>query len=207
MVILEHRSPRHQDFVWCKAKEEKKAWALIDSGYDGSFDGEASNRSFPEIRTIRCVSPTNSWRPCKRIANGPPRRFATGRTVGTFKARELWRSIAQAAWECGDPGLQYGHTVNGWHTCSGTDRINASNPCSEYMFLDDSACNLASLNLRKFLRADGTLNRVVQEGGRADHPGTGDYRRDARYPTKAIEENSLRYRPLGLGYANLGRCS
>ena len=113
--------------------------------------------------------------------------------------------IAQAAWDCGDPGLQYDTTVNGWHTCSGTERINASNPCSEYMFLDNSACNLASLNLRKFLRDDGSYDaeafkRAVELTILAQEIIVGN----AKYPTKAIEENSIRFRPLGLGYANLG---
>ena len=126
-------------------------------------------------------------------------------SVTTYKARELWRTIAQAAWECGDPGLQFDTTINAWHTCPNTARINASNPCSEYMFLDNSACNLASLNLRKYLRPDGTFateafKRAIEITILAQEIIVGN----ARYPTPEIEANSLRFRPLGLGYANLG---
>jgi ribonucleoside-diphosphate reductase alpha chain len=133
------------------------------------------------------------------------RAVRDGRAITTVKARELWRAVAQAAWECGDPGLQYDTTINDWHTCSGTERINASNPCSEYMFLDNSACNLASLNLRKFARPDGTFDtesfkRGVEITILAQEIIVGN----AKYPTKGIEENSLRFRPLGVGYANLG---
>ena len=133
------------------------------------------------------------------------RAILDGRTVDTKKARELWRAMAQAAWECGDPGLQFDTTVNDWHTSSNTARINASNPCSEYMYLDDSACNLASLNLRKFQRADSSFDveafkRAVEITILAQEIIVGN----ARYPTPAIEANSHRFRPLGLGYANLG---
>ena len=133
-----------------------------------------------------------------------------GSTVQTVKARDLWRDIAEAAWECGDPGLQYDTTINAWHTSAGTARINASNPCSEYMYLDDSACNLASLNLRKFVGGEGSANagefdvesfkRAVEITILAQEIIVGN----AKYPTERIGDNSHRFRPLGLGYANLG---
>ena len=205
MVILNVDHPDIQDFIQCKSKEECKAWALIDSGYDGSFDGEAYKSVFFQnsnnsVRVtdefMEAVQKDREW-VTKAVRDGVP--------VETMKARDLWRSIAQATWDCGDPGLQFDTTINSWHTCSATDRINASNPCSEYMFLDNSACNLASLNLRKYLRLDGTFDtesfkQSVELTVLAQEIIVGN----AKYPTKAIEENSLRFRPLGLGYANLG---
>jgi len=205
MVILNVDHPDIEDFIWCKAKEEKKAWALIDAGYDGSFDGEAYKSVFFQ-NSNNSVRVTDEFMDAvQKDREWTTRAVRDGRPIGTFKARELWRAIAQATWECGDPGLQYDTTVNSWHTCSGTDRINASNPCSEYMFLDNSACNLASLNLRKFARSEGTFDtelfkKAVEITILAQEIIVGN----AKYPTKAIEENSLKYRPLGLGYANLG---
>ncbi len=205
MVILNIDHPDIEDFIWCKAKEEKKAWALIDAGYDGSFDGEAYKSVFFQNSNNSVRVTDEFMEAVQKDREWNTRAVRDGQPVGTFKARELWRAISQAAWECGDPGMQYDTTVNSWHTCSGTDRINASNPCSEYMFLDNSACNLASLNLRKYLRPDGTFDteafkRAVEVTILAQEIIVGN----ARYPTKAIEENSLRFRPLGLGYANLG---
>jgi ribonucleoside-diphosphate reductase alpha chain len=205
MVILNIDHPDIEDFITCKAKEEKKAWALIDAGYDGSFDGEAYKSVFFQNSNNSVRVTDEFMEAVQKDREWQTRAVRDGRPIGTFKARELWRSIAQAAWDCGDPGLQYDTTVNSWHTCSGTERINASNPCSEYMFLDNSACNLASLNLRKYLRADGTFDtdsfkRAVELTILAQEIIVGN----AKYPTKAIEENSLRFRPLGLGYANLG---
>jgi len=205
MVILNIDHPDIEDFIWCKAKEEKKAWALIDAGYDGSFDGEAYKSVFFQNSNNSVRVTDEFMEAVQKDREWHTRAVRDGQTVGTFQARELWRAISQAAWECGDPGMQYDTTVNSWHTCSATDRINASNPCSEYMFLDNSACNLASLNLRKYLRADGTFDtesfkRAVELTIVAQEIIVGN----AKYPTKGIEENSLRYRPLGLGYANLG---
>jgi len=205
MVILNIDHPDIEDFIWCKAKEEKKAWALIDAGYDGSFDGEAYKSVFFQNSNNSVRITDEFMEAVQKDREWTTRAVRDGRTIGTFKARELWRAIAQAAWECGDPGMQYDTTVNSWHTCSGTDRINASNPCSEYMFLDNSACNLASLNLRKFARPDGTFEtesfkKAVEATVLAQEIIVGN----ARYPTKEIEDNSLRFRPLGLGYANLG---
>jgi ribonucleoside-diphosphate reductase alpha chain len=205
MVILNIDHPDIEDFIWCKAKEEKKAWALIDAGYDGSFDGEAYKSVFFQNSNNSVRVTDEFMEAVQKDRDWSTRAVRDGQPLGTYKARELWRAISQAAWECGDPGLQYDTTVNSWHTCSGTDRINASNPCSEYMFLDNSACNLASLNLRKYLRADGTFDtesfrRAVEITVLAQEIIVGN----AKYPTKGIEENSLRFRPLGLGYANLG---
>ena len=205
MVILNIDHPDIEDFIWCKAKEEKKAWALIDAGYDGSFDGEAYKSVFFQNSNNSVRVTDEFMEAVQKDREWSTRAVRDGQPIATHQARDLWRAIAQAAWECGDPGMQYDTTVNAWHTCSGTDRINASNPCSEYMFLDNSACNLASLNLRKFMRADGafeteSFRRSVEVTVLAQEIIVGN----AKYPTKGIEENSLRFRPLGLGYANLG---
>ncbi|MCG5055105.1 MAG: vitamin B12-dependent ribonucleotide reductase [Myxococcales bacterium] len=205
MVILNVDHPDVEEFIWCKAKEEKKAWALIDAGYDGSFDGEAYKSIFFQnsnnsVRVtddfMEAVQKDNDW---------STRAVLTGAPVDTFKARKLWRAIAQAAWECGDPGLQFDTTVNAWHTSPNSGRINASNPCSEYMYLDDSACNLASLNLRKFQTEQGGFDvdgykKAIELTITAQEILVDN----AKYPTPRIAENSHKYRPLGLGYANLG---
>src|SRR5262245_51473919 len=210
MVILNVDHPDVDEFIWCKSKEEKKAWTLIDAGYDGSFDGEAYKSVFFQnsnnsVRVtddfMEAVQKDNDW------ALRSPR---DGSAVTSVKARDLWRDIATAAWECGDPGLQYDTTVNAWHTSSGTARINASNPCSEYMYLDDSACNLASLNLRKFVAAEGSPNagefdvESFRQAVATTIIGQEIIVGNAKYPTEKIGENSHRFRPLGLGYANLG---
>jgi ribonucleoside-diphosphate reductase alpha chain len=205
MVILDVEHPDIEEFIWCKAKEEKKAWTLIDAGYDGSFDGEAYKSVFFQ-NSNNSVRVTDDFMDAVlKDKEWTTRAVIDGRPIGTYKARDLWRSIAQATWECGDPGLQFDSTINSWHTCPNSDRINASNPCSEYMFLDNSACNLASLNLRKYLRPDGTYDteafkRAIELSVLAQEIIVGN----ARYPTDAIRDNSLKYRPLGLGYANLG---
>jgi ribonucleoside-diphosphate reductase alpha chain len=210
MVMLDIDHPDIEEFVWCKAKEEKKAWTLIDAGYDGSFDGEAYKSVFFQNSNNSVRVTDDFMEAVEKDRDWSTHSVRDGRPVETIKARKLWRDIAEAAWQCGDPGLQYDTTINDWHTSSGTARINASNPCSEYMYLDDSACNLASLNLRKFVSADAAPN-----GGEFD---VGSFRRavettilaqeiivgNAKYPTPKIAENSLRFRPLGLGYANLG---
>ena len=190
-------------------EEEKKAWALIDAGYDGSFTGPAyasvffqnSNNSVRVTdEFMRAVLDDGEWE---------TRAVTTGELMGRYRARGLMRQIAEATWICGDPGLQFDTTVNDWHTCPNSARINASNPCSEYMFLDDSACNLASINLMKFLHADG------EQAGEFDGEAFAAACRvmitaqeilvdNSSYPTPAIARNSHDYRPLGLGYANLG---
>ncbi len=214
MVILNADHPDVVEFINCKVEEERKAWALIDAGYDGSFTGPAyasvffqnSNNSVRATdEFMRAVLDDSEWQ---------TRSVTTGEVMDTYKARDLMRQIADATWVCGDPGMQFDTTVNDWHTCPQTSRINASNPCSEYMFLDDSACNLASINLMKFLREPG---EGAPKGSEAEFDAESFARAcetfltaqeilvdNASYPTKSIERNSHDYRPLGLGYANLG---
>ena len=205
MVILNADHPDIEEFINCKVEEEKKAWALIDAGYDGSFTGPAyasvffqnSNNSVRVTdEFMRAVLDDGEWT-TKAVRDGAP--------METFKARDLMRQIAEATHVCGDPGMQFDTTVNDWHTCPNTARINASNPCSEYMFLDDSACNLASINLMKFLTDDGELDPVSFEAACRTMITAQEILVDnSSYPTPAIAKNSHEYRPLGLGYANLG---
>jgi ribonucleoside-diphosphate reductase alpha chain len=205
MVILNTDHPDVEKFVWCKAKEEKKAHTLIDAGYDASLDGEAYGSIFFQNanNSVRAtdefmqavVDDTDWW----------TRSVATGQPVNRYKAKDLMKQIAEATHQCGDPGMQFDTTINKWHTSKNTARINASNPCSEYMFLDDSACNLASLNLMKFLGPDGTFE--VEAFRHAVDTVTLAQEilvDNASYPTERIAKNSHDYRPLGLGYANLG---
>ena len=205
MVVLDCDHPDILEFVRSKAGEEKKAWALGEMGYDMSINGEA-------WQSIQFQNANNSVRVSDEFmyaveANGDWHTTAvtTGETLDTLKARDLMREIAEAAWICGDPGMQYDTTINRWHTCPASGRINASNPCSEYMHIDDSACNLASLNLMKFVDEEGTflvddfrqaidvtitaMDIIVSRSG---------------YPTETIARNARDYRQLGLGYANLG---
>jgi ribonucleoside-diphosphate reductase alpha chain len=205
MVILNVDHPDIEEYIWCKAREEKKAWKLIDAGYDGSFDGEAYKSVFFQNSNNSVRLTDDFMEAVQKDREFSTRAVRDGRPVETFKARDLWRQIADAAWQCGDPGLQFDTTINDWHTSANTARINASNPCSEYMYLDDSACNLASLNLRKYQKADGefdveSFKRAVELTITAQEIIVGN----ASYPTKKIEENSHRFRPLGLGFANLG---
>jgi ribonucleoside-diphosphate reductase alpha chain len=205
MVILNADHPDIVDFINCKVEEEKKAWALIDAGYDGSFTGPAyasvffqnSNNSVRvSDEFMRAVLDDGEWQ---------TRAVTTGDVMDTYKARDLMRQIADGTWVCGDPGMQFDTTVNDWHTCPNTARINASNPCSEYMFLDDSACNLASVNLMKFVGEDGELIPEAFEMACRTFITAQEILVDnASYPTRSIERNSHDYRPLGLGYANLG---
>ncbi len=205
MVILNADHPDVLDFVRCKANEEKKAWALIDAGYDGSFNGEAYGSIFFQ-NSNNSVRVTDDF--MKAVVEDKPwttKAVRDGSEMETMSARTLFREIADAAWLCGDPGLQFDTTVNSWHTCPNTARINASNPCSEYMFLDDSACNLASLNLMHFRTIDGDFD-VTSFKHAVDvvllaQEILVDF---SKYPTQRIAENSYAYRPLGLGYANLG---
>jgi ribonucleoside-diphosphate reductase alpha chain len=206
MVILNVDHPDVVEFINCKVEEEKKAWALIDAGYDGSFTGTAYNSVFFQnsnnsVRVtdefMRAVLDDGEW---QTRAVLPPHEV-----MDTYKARDLMRQIAEATWACGDPGLQFDTTVNDWHTCPHTARINASNPCAEYMFLDDSACNLASINLMKFLKEDGDLDAAAFGAACKTMITAQEILVDnASYPTPAIAKNSHEYRPLGLGYANLG---
>jgi ribonucleoside-diphosphate reductase alpha chain len=206
MVILNAEHPDVVEFINCKVEEEKKAWALIDAGYDGSFTGPAyasvffqnSNNSVRVTdEFMRAVLDDGEWQTRAVLAPNA--------VMDTYRARDLMRQIADATWVCGDPGMQFDTTVNDWHTCPNTARINASNPCSEYMFLDDSACNLASINLMKFVDAEGEFEVEAFERACATFLTAQEILVDnASYPTKSIERNSHDYRPLGLGYANLG---
>jgi ribonucleoside-diphosphate reductase alpha chain len=205
MQILDCDHPDVEEFIWCKSREEKKAHALIDAGYDGGVNGEAYQSVFFQNSNLsvrvtdefmRCVEDDAEWHTSART---------TGEAVDTMKARGLFRQIAEAAWECGDPGVQYDDTINRWHTCKNTDRIYASNPCSEYVFLDDTACNLASLNLMKFRREDGEFDfQAFRAACRISILAQEIVVDAASYPTPRIAEMSHRYRTLGLGYANLG---
>jgi ribonucleoside-diphosphate reductase alpha chain len=205
MVCLDLDHPEIVDFIEWKMREERKVAALISAGYSSDFNGEA-------YHTVSGQNSNNSVRVTDGfmkavIEDGPWR--TTSRTDGSvteiFRARELWRKIAEAAWACADPGLQFDTTINSWHTCPATGPIRSSNPCSEYMFLDDSACNLASLNLVRFLEQDGSFDvenyrhairiLILAQELLVDH---------SSYPTAKIAKNSHDFRPLGLGYANLG---
>ncbi len=207
MVILNVDHPDVEDFIWCKAKEEKKAWTLVEAGYDPALDGEAYASIFFQnannsVRVsdefMQAVVADGAW-DLKRVAGAQ-----RGEPVRTVPARELMRQIAEAAWQCGDPGMQYDTTINQWHTCKTTGRINASNPCSEYMFLDDSACNLASINLLRFTSGSGFDIAAFRQAVDILITAQEIIVDNASYPTEAITRNSHDYRPLGLGYANLG---
>jgi ribonucleoside-diphosphate reductase alpha chain len=205
MVILNTDHPDIEKFVWCKAKEEKKAHTLIDAGYDSSLDGEAYGSIFFQ-NANNSVRATDEF--MQAVVNDTDwwtKGVATGQPVNRYQARELMRQIAEATHQCGDPGMQFDTTINRWHTSKATGRINASNPCSEYMFLDDSACNLSSLNLMKFVAPDGTFE--VEAFRHAVDTLTLAQEiivDNASYPTERIAKNSHDFRPLGLGYANLG---
>jgi len=207
MVILNADHPDVMDFIRCKAEEEKKAWALIEAGYNagfnvpgGAYDSVQFQNANHSVRVtddfMRAVTDDKEWK---------TKAVVDGRTVDTFKARDLWKEIADAAWICGDPGLQFDSTIQDWNVVPNTGRINATNPCSEFVFLDDTACNLLSLNLMKFQTEQGTFD--VERFQRAvDITFTGQeiLVSSASYPTPAIGKNSEALRPLGLGYANIG---
>ena len=206
MVVLNIDHPDVMDFIRTKAEEEKKVKAFIDAGYNmADLNNDAWN-------SIQFQNANNSVRltddfmeAAERDGEWQTKRVTDGQPAKTYKAREMLSEIAQAAWDCGDPGVQFDSTINRWHTCPNSGRINASNPCSEYMHLDNSACNLASINLMKFLREDGTfmvndfkhavdifiLAQDIIVGG-------------SSYPAEKIGENARKFRELGLGFANLG---
>jgi ribonucleoside-diphosphate reductase alpha chain len=205
MVILNAEHPDVVDFINCKVEEEKKAWALIDAGYDGSFTGTAYGSVFFQNSNNSVRATDEFMRAVLDDGLWQTRAVTSGEVMDTYRARDLMKLIAEGTWVCGDPGMQFDTTVNEWHTCPNTARINASNPCSEYMFLDDSACNLSSLNLMKFVRADGEFDtEAFKAAVRTLITAQEIIVDNSSYPTKAIEKNSHAYRPLGLGYANLG---
>ena len=205
MVVLDVDHPDVEEFIWCKAKEERKARVLEQAGYDMSLDS-ADWASIQYQNANNSVRVTDAF--MEAAAEGGEFNLTArtdGTVVKTLEARELLRQIAHAAWECADPGVQYDTTINAWHTSPNTGRINASNPCSEYMHIDDSACNLASLNLMKFRREDGELDVEAFEHAcdvtfLAQEIIVGY----SSYPTPEIGANALKFRQLGLGYANLG---
>ncbi|RMG46950.1 MAG: vitamin B12-dependent ribonucleotide reductase [Acidobacteria bacterium] len=207
MVILNADHPDIEEFVLCKVREERKAHALIEAGYDPSFNvpGGAYDSVFFQNANHSVRVTDEFMRAVVEDGEWTTREVTTGKPVETMKARDLFRKIAEAAWECGDPGLQFDTTINRWNPCKNSGRINASNPCSEYMFLDDSACNLASLNLRKFLRSDGTFDvEAFRHAVSVTFLAQEILVDNASYPTAKIAENSHNFRPIGLGYANLG---
>lgn len=205
MQSLKVHHPDIQDFINCKVNEEEKAWALIEQGYDGSFGGEAYESVMFQNANLSVRVSDEFMRAVESDGTFDTKAVVSGKTVETLKARDVFKQIAKATHMCGDPGLQYDTTINRWHTCLNSGRINASNPCSEYMFIDNSACNLASINLMKFLNDKGEFNVekfkhvvrlfIIAQDIIVD---------SASYPSQEIAENSHLYRPLGLGYANLG---
>ncbi len=205
MVILDVGHPDVIEFIDSKAHEEKKAWALIEQGYDPSFTGEAYGSVFFQNANHSVRVTDDFMKAVERDAEWQTHEVSDGQPAGTYKARDIFRKMADAAHLCGDPGIQYDTTINDWHTSLNTDRIYASNPCSEYMFLNDTACNLASLNLMKFVQADGEFDvEAFRFAAKVTITAQEILVDNASYPTPKIEENSHRYRPLGLGYANLG---
>ena len=205
MVILDADHPDIMEFINCKVEEEKKAWTLIEAGYDASLDGPAYGSVFFQNANNSVRVPDEFM---ERVLDGgewDTRFVTTGDVSETFRAKDILRMIAEATHLCGDPGMQFDTTINNWHTCSNTGRISGSNPCSEYMHLDNSACNLASLNLLKFLRDDGGFDTesfrhtvdimITAQDILVDN---------SSYPTEEITRNAHDFRELGLGYANLG---
>lgn len=205
MVILNSDHPDVEEFIWCKAIEERKARSLQEAGFDMSLDGKDSfsvqyQNANNSVRVtddfMKAVTADKNW-DLKGVVNG--------KVVKTIKARDLFRQISEAAWECADPGMQFDTTINKWHTTPNAGRINGSNPCSEYMHLDNSACNLASINLLKYLNDDHTFDieafrHTVELIFTAQEILVGY----SEYPTENITKNAKAYRELGIGYANLG---
>src|SRR5437870_10335459 len=207
MVILNADHPDVMDFIRCKAEEEKKAWALIEAGYNagfnvpgGAYDSVQFQNANHSVRVgddfMHAVIDDKEWK---------TKAVVDGRTVENYKARDVWREIADAAWICGDPGLQFDSTIQDWKVVPNTGRINATNPCSEFVFLDDTACNLLSLNLMKFQNELGTFDvERLQRAVDVCFTGQEILVSNASYPTPQIAKNSEALRPLGLGYANIG---
>ena len=205
MQSLKIHHPDIKDFINCKADEEKKAWALIEQGYDGDYNGPAYGSVMFQNSNLSVRTTDEFMNAVEQDGTFKTYSVTTGAEARTYNAREIMGLIAEGTRICGDPGLQYDTTINKWHTCPAGGRINASNPCSEYMFLDDSACNLASLNLMKFRKPNGSFDieglqravriMIIAQELLVDH---------GSYPVKQIAQNSHDFRPLGLGYANLG---
>ncbi len=205
MVILNVDHPDIVEFIDSKRKEERKAHVLIEQGYDPAIDGEAYSSVFFQNANHSVRVTDDYMHAVEEDRDWWTHNVADGKPADKLRARDLLHKMSESAWQCGDPGMQYDTTINRWHTCKATDRINASNPCSEYMFLDDTACNLASLNLLKFL---GPNAQFDTDGFKHAVDVTITAQEilvdNASYPTEKIRQNSHEYRPLGLGYANLG---
>ena len=205
MVILNADHPDIERFIWCKAKEEKKAHTLVEAGYDAAIDGDAYSSVFYQNANNSVRATDDFMQAVVENREWWTKAVMGGDKVKRHMARDLMRALSEATHQCGDPGMQFDTTINRWHPCKNTSRINASNPCSEYMFLDDSACNLSSLNLMKFVSPGGQFDveafrhavdtMIVAQEILIDN---------ASYPTDKIAQNSHAYRPLGLGFANLG---
>jgi ribonucleoside-diphosphate reductase alpha chain len=205
MVVLDAEHPDIVEFIRCKAEEEKKAWTLIAAGYDGSLDGSAYSSIFFQNANNSVRVTDEFMRAAMEGRTWSTRYVTSGEPCETVPAKQMLRMIAEATHQCGDPGMQFDTTINDWHTCPNTGRINASNPCSEYMHLDDSACNLASLNLMRFVDEDGLFD-VNGFRHAVDIAITAQdiVIEKSSYPTSEITANAHAYRELGLGYANLG---
>jgi ribonucleoside-diphosphate reductase alpha chain len=205
MVILDSGHPDILEFVDSKASEERKAWALIEAGYDPSFTGEAYGSVFFQNANHSVRASDQFMQAIEDDADWTTYEVTTGEAAGTHKAKTIFRHMAEAAWICGDPGIQYDTTINDWNPVANTDRQHATNPCSEFSFINDTSCNLASLNLMKFVDADGEFDvEAYRFAARLTITAQEILVDNASYPTPQIEENSHRFRPLGLGYANLG---
>jgi len=205
MVILNVDHPDIMEFITCKANEEKKAWALIDAGYDGSINGEAYGSVFFQNANHSVRATDEFMRAVEEDREWVTREVLTGKPSNRYRARELLRQIAEGTYICGDPGMQFDTTINDWHTCPNSARINASNPCSEYMFIDNTACNLASLNLMKFLNEDDEFDiEAFRKATRVLITAMEIIVDNSSYPREEIAQNSHLFRTLGLGYANLG---
>lgn len=205
MVMLDVDHPDVEEFIWCKAIEERKARVLEQAGFDMSLDGK-------DIFSVQYQNANNSVRVSDDFMNAVQnddmwdlKAVTNGKSVKRVKARDIWRQMAEAAWECADPGVQFDTTINDWHTTPNAGRINGSNPCSEYMHLDNSACNLASINLLKYLRTDGTFDvEAFKHTVEIMFTGQEILVGYSEYPIDVIAKNARAYRELGLGYANLG---
>jgi len=205
MQSLKVTHPDIKEFITCKTEEEKKAWALIEAGYDGDYNNQAYNSVMFQNSNLSVRVTDDFMEAVEKDAKWTTSAVTTGENIGEHSARELMDLIAEGTRICGDPGVQYHSTINRWHTCPNSGPINASNPCSEYMFIDDSACNLASLNLMKFRKDDGSFDVegfkrairlfIIAQEILVDN---------GSYPDEAVAVNSHMFRPLGLGYANLG---
>src|SRR3989344_8425580 len=205
MEILNVDHPDIMEFIEAKQKEEKKAWALIEQGYSGGMNGEAYSSICFQNSNMSVRASDEFMRSVKSDGEWQTKYVKNGQMCETLKAKQMINKISEGTWICGDPGMQFDTTINTWHTCKNSGRINASNPCSEYMFLDDSACNLASINLMKF-RTDDSASDVEKYKSvvRSFSIAMDLFVDGSSYPTAKIARNSRDYRPLGLGYANLG---